>query len=259
MRFYLIIYFIFLITTSCSFKSQIVYLQGSSKEKSDSWSDFTNFKHNIEIGDILKIDILTTVPDAANVYNSRDNLQKQALNNNLDLMRLEGYLVDEDYSISFPVLDKINVSNITTFELEKKIEKLLTEGNHLTYPIVRVRRINSKFTVLGEVARPGTYSYLDKKLNVFQALGYAGDITIDGKANDITLVREKDGKQKTYHLSLTNSEILKSGNYFIKNNDIIIVNPTYSKVKSAGFIGSPSSVASIASLLLSITLLITNN
>jgi polysaccharide export outer membrane protein len=90
-------------------------------------------------------------------------------------------------------------------------------------------------------------------------LGYAGDLTIDGKRKDVKLIREENGTREVYTIELTKAELLNSSTYFIKNNDVIIVNPSFSKVKSAGFIGSPASVASIASLLLSITLLITNN
>ena len=90
-------------------------------------------------------------------------------------------------------------------------------------------------------------------------MGYAGDLTIDGKRKDVKLIREENGTREVYTIELTKSELLNSSTYFIKNNDVIIVNPSFSKVKSAGFIGSPASVASIASLLLSITLLLTNN
>ena len=73
------------------------------------------------------------------------------------------------------------------------------------------------------------------------------------------MVREENGVREIYNIELTQAELLNRPIYYIKNNDVIIVNPSFSKVKSAGFIGSPASVASIASLLLSITLLITNN
>jgi polysaccharide export outer membrane protein len=161
--------------------------------------------------------------------------------------------------INYPVLGKIGIDGLNENDLESKITQLLLEGNHLTNPTVKVRRVNSKFTVLGEVAKPGTYSYYDQHLNLFQALGYAGDLTIDGKRKDVKLIREENGTREVYTIELTKAELLNSSTYFIKNNDVIIVNPSFSKVKSAGFIGSPASVASIASLLLSITLLITNN
>ena len=118
--------------------------------------------------------------------------------------------------------------------------------------------MNSKFTVLGEVKNPGTFSYTDKNLNFFQAIGYAGDLTIDGKRNNIKLIREKDGVKTISIIKLNDVDFINSSHYNIKNNDVIIVDQSFSKVKSAGFIGNPSSISSIASLLLSITLLITN-
>ena len=246
-----------IILSSCATKGQLVYLKDSNKQNTYSKVDFSASKNTIEVGDILKIDVQTIVPEAAIPYNkiTTNNTSSQ----NLDVLKLEGYLVDESKMINYPVLGKIGVDGLNENDLESKITQLLLEGNHLTNPTVKVRRVNSKFTVLGEVTKPGTYSYYDQHLNLFQALGYAGDLTIDGKRKDIKLIREENGTREVYTIELTKAELLNSSTYFIKNNDVIIVNPSFSKVKSAGFIGSPASVASIASLLLSITLLITNN
>jgi polysaccharide export outer membrane protein len=246
-----------IILSSCATKSQLVYLKDSDKQNTYSKVDFSALKNTIEVGDILKIDVQTIVPEASIPYNkiTTNNTSSQ----NLDILKLEGYLVDESKMINYPVLGKIGVDGLNENDLESKITQLLLEGNHLTNPTVKVRRVNSKFTVLGEVAKPGTYCYYDQHLNLFQALGYAGDLTIDGKRKDVKIIREENGTREVYTIELTKAELLNSSTYFIKNNDVIIVNPSFSKVKSAGFIGSPASVASIASLLLSITLLLTNN
>lgn len=244
---------------SCSSKKQLIYLQDSKKY--NLWSvtkiDDNIFIDQIKSGDILKIDVQTIVPEAAIPYNKIS--ANKFSNQNLDLLKLEGYMVDNSGMINFPVLGKISVQSLSENEIETKITDLLLSGNHLTNPTVKVRCLNSKFTVLGEVLRPGTFPYFDQSLNIFQAIGYAGDLTIDGKRKDIRLIREVNGVRQIHKIELTKTELLNSPFYLIKNNDIIIVNPSFSKVKSAGFIGSPSSVASIASLLLSITLLITNN
>ena len=242
---------------SCSTKNQLVYLKDSDKHNTFSKLDYSSLNNNIEVGDILKIDIQTIVPEAAIPYNkiTSTNVQSQ----NLDLLKLDGFLVDDFKMINYPVLGKISVEGLSENQLESKITQLLLDGNHLTNPTVKVRRVNSKFTVLGQVRSPGTYSYYDKNLNIFQALGYAGDLTIDGKRKDIRLIREENGNREIYKIELTEAELLNRPIFYIKNNDVLIVNPSFSKVKSAGFIGSPASVASIASLLLSITLLLTNN
>ena len=246
-----------IILASCSTKNQLIYLKDFDKQNTYSKLDYSVLNNNIEVGDILKIDVQTIVPEAAIPYNKISTRQTQS--QNLDLLKLEGYLVDDFKMINYPVLGKISVEGLSENQLESKITQLLLDGNHLTNPTVKVRRVNSKFTVLGEVRNPGTYSYFDKNLNIFQALGFAGDLTIDGKRKDITLIREENGNREVYKIELTKAELLNRPIYYIKNNDVLIVNPSFSKVKSAGFIGSPASVASIASLLLSITLLITNN
>ena len=245
--------FLLIFLSSCSTKNQLIYIKNSSE---------TNFikvnkikeKNNIENGDILNISIQTIIPEAALPYNFYTTNNNQSL----DLLKINGFLVDENNNINYPVLGKIFVGDLNTFELENKITDLLITGGHLTNPTVKVRRLNSKFTILGEVKNPGTFHFFEENLNIFQALGYSGDLTILGKRNDISLIREENGLRKVYKINLTKSDLLTSPYYLIKNNDVIVVNPNFSKVKSAGFIGSPSSIASIASLILSFTLLIIN-
>ena len=135
---------------------------------------------------------------------------------------------------------------------------MLLKDGHLSNAVVKVRRLNSKFTILGEVRNPGTFSYFDEKINIFQALGYAGDLTINGKRQEITLIREINGLKKVFEIELTSSNLLDKPYYYLKSNDVIIIKPNFSKIKSAGFIGSASSIASISSLLVSLTLLILN-
>tara|TARA_A100001388_G_scaffold273917_2_gene256612 strand:+ start:5501 stop:6268 length:768 start_codon:yes stop_codon:yes gene_type:complete len=253
MKYYYFYILTFFLLSSCTTKNQIVYLKDIKKEEANSWGDFSNLKNKIETGDILQIQVNTIIPEASFPYNKIKENNNQ---NNLELLKLDGYVVNNQMMINFPVLGKINVDNLNEEQLEEKIKNLLQEGNHLTNPTISVRRINNKFTVLGEVKNPGTFSYLERSLNILQALGYAGDLTIDGRRKDITLIREEEGVKKAYNIELTKSEFLNSPSYNIKNNDIIIVNPTFNKVKSAGFIGSPASIATIASLLLNITLLI---
>jgi len=242
------------VLASCSKNSQLIYLKDSDNDFDKV--DYSNLKNSIETGDILKIDVQTIIPEAAIPYNS--NITNTGTVSNLELLKLEGYLIDEFKMINYPVLGEINVQDLSLNQLEDKITQLLLEGGHLTNHIVKIRRINSKFTVLGEVQNPGTFSYVDEKLNLFQALGYAGDLTIVGKRKDITIIREENGLRKINKIDLTKLKFLSEPYYQIKNNDVIIVNPNFSKVKSAGFIGSPSSIASISSILLSITLLIIN-
>ena len=250
-------FFLFFLTTiflfSCSHKKQVVYINKIQKGDINK----VNFKieNFIEIGDVVRIDVNTVVPEASAAYqqiNKNNSITNQ-------LLILEGYKVEKDSTINYPVLGKINVVGFTTNKLEIELRQMLIDAGQLNNPHVRVNKVNSKFTVLGEVKNPGTYFNYENHLNVFQALGYAGDLLITAKRKNIKLIREENSLRKTYKFSLNNSEIFDKPYYYIKSNDVIIVEPNYSKIKSAGFIGSPASIASISSLVLSITLLLINN
>ena len=243
-----------LMISACTSKRNITYLNGVDKYNN---TDISKQKkpYTIQADDILRIEIRSMIPEAAIIYNRIS--QNTGAVSNINLLQLEGYLVSSDYTINFPVLGILEAKG-TTLELEKKIAKLLLDGGHLVSPTVSVRLLNGKFTVLGEVSNPGTFTSLEKNLTLLQALGYAGDLTIYGRRKKITLIREVNGIRSATKLDLTSKDILDNPSYYIRNNDVIIVNPNYNRIKSAGFIGSPQSIASISSILLSITLLIIN-
>ncbi len=250
----LILFLILSAFFSCSHKKHLVYVS-NIKSGDINKVDF-NIKNSIEIGDVLKISITSAVPEASIPYNSVDKIVSSQ---NHDLMILDGYKVEDDSTINYPVLGVIKVVGLTVNELSFKIREMLTGSGHLTNPHVKVNKINSKYTVLGEVARPGTFFNFDEYLNIFQALGSAGDLLITAKRENIKLIREENGLRKTYEFTLNDSKIFDKPYYYIKSNDVIIIEPNFSKIKSAGFIGSPASIASLSSLLLSITLLLINN
>jgi polysaccharide export outer membrane protein len=120
-----------------------------------------------------------------------------------------------------------------------------------------VRLINAKVTVLGEVNQPGTYNFTEQNITLMQALGYAGDLTINGKRNDILLTREINGTRVVTHIDLTSANFMNSPYYFVKPNDLIVVNPNNPRVKNAGYVGNVGTVLTIASLALSVTILLT--
>ncbi len=209
----------------------------------------------IQPNDILRIRVETLIPEAALAYNKSSNFNMQA--NDLELMKLDGYLVSEENTIKFPVLGEISVEGNTTQGLEEKLKKLLVDGGHLVDPTVYVRIINSKFTIIGEVNSPGTYNFTEQTITILQALGYANDLTINGKREDILVIRETNGVRNISHMDLTSADLFNSPYYLIKPNDVIVVNPNDTKVKSAGFIGEVGTILTIASLALSVTILLT--
>ena len=244
---------IFILLFSCSHKNQLTYINNT--HQGDISKLNFNIKNFIEIGDVLRINVSTVVPEVSAPYN---NLQKTISNQDANLLILDGYEVGKDSTINYPFLGNIFAVGLTTNELAVKLRNIFISDGRLTNPYIRVNKVNSKFTVLGEVKVPGTYFNYENQLNIFQALGFAGDLLISAKRKDVKLIRQENGLRKTYKFSLNDSQIFNKPYYYIKSNDVIIIEPNYSKIKSAGFIGSPASIASISSLVLSITLLLIN-
>ena len=208
----------------------------------------------IQPNDILKITVESAVPEAALLYNK--NFSQAVQNQNIQLLQLDGYLVSIKSTIIFPVLGEISTANKSTEQLAIDIKNLLKSGDQLNDASVNVRLINAKVTILGEVNQPGTYNFTEQNITVLQALGYANDLTINGKRDDVLITREVDGVRKITHIDLTSVEFMNSEFYFIKPNDVIVVNPNNPQVKRAGFIGDVGTVLTIASLVLSITILL---
>jgi polysaccharide biosynthesis/export protein len=237
---------------SCVSKKEILYLQDiDSNPAMEVVSNATTLQPN----DILKIDIGALIPEAALPYNkiSPNNIQGA---NNLEVMKLEGYLVSATKTINFPVLGELSVAGKSTADLEVDIKNRQESGGYLINPSVTVRLLNAKVTILGEVKQPGTFTFTENNISLLQALGLAGDLTINGDREDVILIREADGKRSTTHLNLTQSAWLNGPYQNIQPNDVLVVNPNAAKVKSAAFFGSASSFVAIASLLISTVVLI---
>lgn len=236
----------------CTSKKDILYLQDIDQANS---TELHFDPPTIQANDILKITVSTLEPSAAIPYNK--TIASASRVTNLELMRLEGYEVSKDLTIQFPQLGALSVQNKSPFQLATAIKQRLETEGHLINPVVNVRLLNAKFTVLGEVARPGTYNFTESKLTLLQAIGLAGDLTINGKRNNIKLIRELDQERSISHINLTESDWMNSDSYYIYPNDVIIINPNNTKVKSAGLVGNVGTVLTVASVVLSTIILLT--
>lgn len=242
-----------LFASSCVSNKEILYFQDADNFKS---TDIVYPENTIQPKDILSVNISSSAPETALPYNR--NQGSGVINNtSLEVLKLQGYLVNSDGIISIPVLGKVEVKGKTSTEAEDYIAELLEKGGHLVDPVVTVRLLNAKVTILGEVVRSGTYGFTEQNLTVPQALGYAGDLTINGVRNDILLIREVDGKRKISHIDLTTADWMDNPEYNIKPNDVLVVQPNRAKVKTAGYVGNVTTIVAIASLLVSVAILLT--
>lgn len=235
---------------SCTSNKEILYLQDADQYSNQ---EIAYVNSQIEPNDVLRINVSAFSPEAALPYNKTSTNTGA---NSLELMQLSGYLVSEKSTINFPVLGELSVANMTTQKFSESLKKQLENEGHLKNPSVDVRIINAKVTVLGQVNQPGTYTFAEQNITLLQALGYAGDLTINGLREDIKIIRYENGVQQIAHIDLTKSDWLNGPFNFIRPNDTIIVDPNNPKVKSAGFIGNVGTVISVVSILLSTIVLI---
>lgn len=246
-----IIFLAFIVLASCTSRKKIVYFQDID---STALEDVDNYSDQLEIAtnDILNINVRTLNPDAALQFNPQAGQGQQ--NIRLDILKVNGYLVKKDGTIDFPELGAIPVKGKSTKEVQRFLEKELQD--YLKNPIVSVRVINYKFTVLGEVNRPGTYEIVEENYTLLQALGQAGGLTINGKRKNVLVIRHEDGERIAKRIDLTSSDWMNSPFYFVKQNDQIYVEPNNPQVKRAGFIGNASTVLSALSVILSAIVII---
>lgn len=166
------------------------------------------------------------------------------------------YLVDNDGYVNFPVLGTLKVGGLTKKEMEQMIVEKLKPYIKET-PIVTVRMVNYKISVLGEVTSPGTFTISNEKVNLLEALAMAGDMTIYGIRDNVKLIRESaDGKQQIITLDLNKAETLLSPYYWLQQNDIVYVTPNKAKARNSDISNSTSLWFSATSILVSLASLL---
>jgi polysaccharide export outer membrane protein len=145
-----------------------------------------------------------------------------------------GYLVDQKGYIQFPVVGNIKAGGLTEEELRLLLVEKLTTNKLLVDPIVNIRLLNFKVTVLGEVRDPKVITVQNEKISILEAIGLAGDLTIYGKRNNVLLIRQENGKKIIRRINLNSDRILNSPYFYLKNNDIVYVEPNKARVASSG-------------------------
>ena len=176
--------------------------------------------------------------------------------------RLLGYVVDNDGYIDFPVLGKLYVAGLTRWQLAEMIKDKLIKDGLLSDAVVTVEFMNFKVSVMGEVTSPGTYTIQGDKVTVLQALSLARDLTIFGKRDKVSVIREKDGERVIYEINLTDVDMFKSPAYYLQQNDIVYVEPNEIKARQSTIddkgLRLTSILVSSGSLLVSVATLIVN-
>ncbi|MBR4311770.1 MAG: polysaccharide biosynthesis/export family protein [Bacteroidaceae bacterium] len=218
----------------CNSYRKVPYLQ-ETYVKNDTLPPHPMYDAKIMPKDLLTITVNTTDPESANLFNltAQSSFNSARSSSLSQSPTLQQYLVSNEGTIEFPVLGSLQISGLTKSEAESLIRDRLS-----TYlkekPIVTVRRANYKISVLGEVTHPNIFTISHEKINIFEALSLAGDLTIWGMRDNVKLIRENfDGQSEVITLNLNKTDIVASPYYYLRPNDVLYVTPNKAKAKNS--------------------------
>lgn len=232
----LFILFICSILFSCSAPKNVKYFQDipdSGALKTITKAEF--IEPTIQVDDILTILVQTVDPQATVSINSGNlpiqNSISPVGSGSLGGQISSGYLVNKEGFVDVPILGHIKLVGLTTSQAKEVIAKEANK-NYKDATVI-VRFANFKFSVTGEVAKPGVYVSANERTSILDAISLAGDLTIFGKRENVLLIRENlDGTKTPVRLNLNKSEIMTSPYYYLRQNDLIYIEPNKSKVAS---------------------------
>ena len=256
------ILFIALFLISCKPKKNIVYMSNDNFSQEVSQAKYDGL--HLQEGDRLQIlvsafDEIAVRPFNIATMNRTGNTASGTSGGNTGISPSE-YTVNSDGTIIFPVLGAVYCKGMTKQQLKEDLESRLKR--YLTDPLVTITLTNFNISVLGEVKSPGQKTSPTEKLNIFQAIALAGDLTYDANRTNVKLIRtsEATGKDETVSLDLSEASIVNSPYYYLQQNDILYVTPNKTKAKTSNISSSTTiwfsvvgSLVSLASLIIAIT------
>ena len=250
--------------TSCATVKDIAYFQNkvaNQPEKIDKHAGIV-----IQPKDVLSIVVSSRNPELVAMFNlpvvsyqAGSEFQSLTYGN----QRLMGYVVDNDGNVDFPMLGKLNVAGMTRWQLSTMVKDRLINDGYLSDAVVTVEFMNFKISVLGEVNSAGTFAIDGDKVTVLQAISMARDLTIFGRRDNVSVIREKEGERVIYEIDLTDVSLFKSPAYYLQQNDIVYVQPSDIKARQSTtddkslrmtsiFVSGGSLLISLASLIVGI-------
>lgn len=252
---------ILLLFTSCGSSKRVTYLQqaGVSIDLSQSPLDSLPAP-TIKNGDQLMITVNTTTPEASVMFNAPlvpDITQNYRLNSTTSTAALQTYMVDTNGEIAFPVIGRLRVAGMNKKQLERMIHDRIFPRYMKEDPVITIRYINFKVSVLGEVNRPGAITAPNERISILDALSQAGDLTIYGRRDNVLLIREDArGKRINFRINLTDKNLITSQYYFLQQNDVIYVEPNKQRARGSAFGVAETLSISVVGTLISLASLI---
>ncbi|AFL82346.1 periplasmic protein involved in polysaccharide export [Aequorivita sublithincola DSM 14238] len=245
----LLLLMIMVLGASCVSRKRIVYFRDLEERKALVDSVQNTFK--IQPDDLLSIEVSAYDLNAVRPFNLGGGSRLPTDGpSGATTSTQQGYLTAQDGTINMPVLGTIKVAGLTRAELSDLLVKRISE--YVISPIVTIRIMNFRVSVLGEVGNPGTFNVQGERLTLPEALGLAGDMTLFGRRDNLLVIRD-NGTTKDYkYLDIRESSFLNSDYYYLQQNDVVYVEPNYAQIQGSSFNRNTTLYFSIISLLISV-------
>lgn len=250
-----------LLLASCATNKRAAYLQQAQADLPTSIEQ--DYQIRIKPLDRLTVTVNSKDPElaapfnAATSFNSLNGLSSYSSSSNGVLQILT---VDKEGRIQLPIIGEIECSGLTRNELAEKIASTIRKNGMVNDPIVVVQFADVRFSVLGEVARPGQFAITKDRISLFDALAMAGDLTIFGQRENVALIREQNGQRTIHYFDLKDPDILTSPYFYLQQDDVVYVTPNKYKAQAGEinqnrsfYISLVSVAVSVATLLVTIT------
>lgn len=218
-----------MILASCASSKKFVYL--NDMVPGESYPINTEMSTVVHENDRLDIKVSCKNPELAVPFNVQTGAYQVAADGSVksagvDVLE-QGYRVDAEGNIVFPILGKIAVAGKSLKEVSDLIADMIEEGNYIKDPEVSIEFLNFKYTVLGAVNGKGTYTVDGDKVTIIEAIAKAGDVTRAARLDRVAVIRMVDGKQQIFYNDLRTADIFMSPTYYLQQNDIVYVEPKY--------------------------------
>tara|TARA_R110002012_G_scaffold60400_5_gene158164 strand:- start:5016 stop:5705 length:690 start_codon:yes stop_codon:yes gene_type:complete len=229
----------------------VVYFQDASQF--ETLIDDNTFTTKFKVDDLVSINISTLDPEASVPFNLFSGSEEGGIR-----PEQVSYLVDKNGEIDFPVIGNVKIEGLSPSETRELLREKLKD--YLKDPIINIRIRNFTVTVLGSVNRPGTYPINGEQITIMEALGYAGDINIKGRRDNVMVIRDFDGTKVYNRINLNSKDALKSPVYYLTQNDVVYVEPNKSgKTQSSLDQRATIAISIISTLITSTVILLTRN
>jgi len=238
----------------CVPNKKIVYLQDLNGAM-DTLYPVSLSNYRLQKGDIIGIDVklATDNPILQNIFQQTQTAAAQAgVQGGGDFYYLTGFTVDDSGYVSLPIIGKILLEGKNIFQANETVQKTFKEYLSNVYTVVRLGGL--RYSVLGEVRRPGKFMVLQNRMTIFEAIANAGDLTEVARRDDISIMRQYPDGTKIHKVNLLDEAIISSPYYYIQPNDVIYVEPL--KIRALGTGANALQSLQAIATLLSITLLV---